>query len=74
MRNYEILTTIAGQPFAAKASALLEDAGIPIMVEHVDLGDDMLPLHGFRVLVPREFSGSAHRLITAAAALPHELN
>ena len=66
MKKYEILTTITEQPFASQTSALLEEAGIPILVEHVDLGNGEYPIHGFRVLVPGEFSGSAQRLISAA--------
>ena len=74
MQKYQILTTISEQPSATRASDLLEGAGIPIVVEHVDLGGGEYPIRGFRVLVPAEFSRSAQRLIAAAANLHHKLN
>jgi hypothetical protein len=69
MERYQVLTTTAEQPFVNKASEMLEDAGIPIMVEHVKIAEKSGVSNGFNILVPRQYQQSAKRLIDAASTL-----
>ena len=66
MDRYQVLTTTTKQPFVNRASEALERAGIPLMVEHVEVNEDGGSAIGFRVLVPDQYTQSAMRLIDAA--------
>jgi hypothetical protein len=76
MDKFEILTTTTEQTLANKTCAVLENAGIPVMLEHVELGDvnsgevekveeesrSEAKRSGFRLSVPHQFSKTAMRL------------
>lgn len=69
MEKYREITTITKKPEANRTTAALENAGIPVMIEHVEEKRDDIFIPGYRVLVPLEYSQSAARIISTAAKM-----
>ena len=69
MDNYLVLTTTTEQPLANRACEALEDAGIPLMLEHIHVKSGNKRAPGYRLLVPSSFSQRAQKLILKASAL-----
>ena len=66
--RFVVLTTLTDQSLANRACSLLESAGIPVMLEHVEIfGDDMRAI-GYRLMAPARMSQSAMRLVHAASS------
>ena len=63
MEKFLVLTTTTEQNFAAQTSETLENAGIPVMIEHVEILDGKDLAHGYRVMVPSQHSQSAMQLM-----------
>jgi hypothetical protein len=59
-----LFTTTEARIADASCEAL-EDAGIPVMIEHVDVLEEGERAPGFRLLVPSEHSQEALRLAQA---------
>jgi hypothetical protein len=71
--RFLVLTTTFEQALADRTCAALEDAGIPVILEHVqisdrDLDDNPYTASGFRVLVPAPHTQTAMRLVTATSS------
>jgi hypothetical protein len=71
--RFLVLTTTFEQALADRTCAALEDAGIPVILEHVqisdrDLDDNPYIASGFRVLVPAPHTQTAMRLVTATSS------
>ncbi|MFM1849006.1 MAG: hypothetical protein RL417_2480 [Pseudomonadota bacterium] len=71
--RFLVLTTTFEQALADRTCAALEDAGIPVILEHVqisdrDLDDNLYTASGFRVLVPAPHTQTAMRLVTATSS------
>jgi hypothetical protein len=62
MEKFQILTTTTEQSLANKTCAVLEEAGIPVMLEHVEMAEGRSRVSGFRVLVPIQHTQTAMRL------------
>ena len=62
MDRYVVLTTIFEQVLANKTCEALEDAGIPVMLEHREVVNDGERASNYRVLVPSQFTQTAMRL------------
>ena len=67
MERFMVLTTTTEQPFVTRATELLEEAGIPVMIEHVEIMDSKNRALGYRVLVPRQYTQYAMQLVDAAS-------
>lgn len=67
MDRFLVLTTTTERPFANKACALLEDAGIPVMMEHVEITQGNCRASGFKLLVPSQYTQTAMRLVDQAS-------
>ena len=63
MEKFLVLTTITEQRVANHYCAVLEDAGIPVIIEHVEILDGSLCALGYRLLVPAEFTGAGMRIL-----------
>ena len=68
MDKFILLTTTKERNAANRACAALEDAGIPVMIEHEATVEDVDQGEGFRVLVPSQFTQAALKLTGAAAS------
>lgn len=67
MEQFVVVITTTDQPLADRACAALEDAGIPVMLEHVEIHENNFRASGYRLMVPSQFVQSAQRLTRAAA-------
>ena len=67
MDKFLVLTTTTEQRLANRACELLEDSGIPVMLEHIEIMDGNTRAHGYRLLVPAQFSQTALRLVDVAS-------
>ncbi len=65
MERFLILSTIKEQSLANRACAALENAGIPVMIEHVELRENGEKSQGFRLLVPSQYTQTAKRIYDA---------
>jgi hypothetical protein len=63
MDQYLVLTTTTEQPLATRACDALEDAGIPLLLEHIEMSSGKHKASGYRLLVPSRFSQRARRLV-----------
>ena len=72
MERFLVLTTTTEQPLANRTCAVLEDAGIPVMIEHVEITDGGSRALGFRLMVPSQFTQTAMRLIAATSTAYYE--
>ena len=68
MDKFILLTTTTERTIANRACAALEDAGIPVMIEHEETSANAEDASGFRVLVPSQFTQAALKLTGAAAS------
>jgi hypothetical protein len=71
--RFLVLTTTFEQALADKTCAVLEDAGIPVILEHVQIserGSKEAPYKasGYRVLVPAPLTQTAMRLVSATSS------
>ena len=71
--RFLVLTTTFEQALADKTCAVLEDAGIPVILEHVqisdrDVRDTPYTASGYRVLVPAPMTQTAMRLVSATSS------
>ena len=71
--RFLVLTTTFEQALADRTCAALEDAGIPVILEHVQISDrnaENIPYKasGYRVLVPAPHTQTAMRLVTATSS------
>jgi hypothetical protein len=66
MEKYREVRTTAHRPAANKMSAVLENAGIPLMVQHVEISSGQDLETRFRLLVPDQHSQKALLLVNAA--------
>lgn len=62
MDKFILLTTTSERAVANRACAALEDAGIPVVIEHEENPADTDETAGFRVLVPAQFTQAAMKL------------
>lgn len=69
MDRFVNLTTIGDRLLANRVCQSLEDAGIPVMLEHVEIVQNLQRTSGFRLLVPLESLQTAQRLADATARL-----
>lgn len=67
MDHYVLLTRISDQPLANKACAALEDAGIPVMLEHVEVTSGATRASSYRLFVPSQFTQTAQRLVSTSS-------
>lgn len=67
MEKFLVLTTTTEQNLAARACDMLENSGIPVMLEHIEILDGNTRAHGYRLLVPSQYSQSAMRIVDAAS-------
>jgi hypothetical protein len=70
--RFLVLTTTFEQGLADRTCAVLEDAGIPVILEHVQIADRTpeniaYKASGYRVLVPAPHTQTAMRLVTATS-------
>lgn len=63
MEQFLVLTTITEGALANTICAALEDANIPVMLEHIALRDEGTGTAGFRIMVPSHFRESAMRIV-----------
>lgn len=61
--HYILLTRISEQPLANKACAALENAGIPVMLEHVEVKSGATRASSYRLFVPSQFTQTAQRVV-----------
>jgi hypothetical protein len=59
MERFLVLFTTTESRVADASCEALEDAGIPVMIEHVDVLDQGSKIAGFRLLVPSHHSQEA---------------
>ena len=62
------LTMTTEVSLASQTCAALEEAGIPVMLEHRDIEEGSAHYSGFRLLVPMDYSQSARGVANAASA------
>ena len=67
MDRFLVLTTTTDQPLANKACEALEDAGIPVMLEHIEILSGKTRASGYRLLVPSQFTHTAMKVIDATS-------
>ena len=65
---FVVLTSISEQQLATKTCEALEEAGIPVLLEHREIVDGPRKATGYRVFVPAQFRQSAMRLASAASS------
>lgn len=72
--RFLVLTTTVEQALADKTCAVLEDAGIPVILEHVKISDRdaSFKASGYRVLVPAPMTQTALRLVSATSSAYYE--
>jgi len=61
--QYIVLSTVSEQLGALRATDVLEDAGIPVMVEHILASRTQSKQKRFKVMVPDRYSQKANQLI-----------
>jgi|GEM_PF-1845978 len=66
MDRFVVLVTTTDQPLAERCCAALEEADIPVMLEHVEIHDGTLRASGYRLMVPAQLSTAAHRIADRA--------
>ena len=66
--EYVVLTATSEQGLANKTCEALEDAGIPVMLEHREIKSDGNRASGYRVLVPMQYTHTAQKLASAASS------
>jgi hypothetical protein len=71
--RFLVLTTTFEQALADKTCAALEDAGIPVILEHVQISEREgakggYKASGYRVLVPAPHTQTAMRLVSATSS------
>jgi hypothetical protein len=72
METFVIISTITNQETANQSCALLEDAGIAVMLEHLELSfDDGVTGRAFRLLVPQRDNMRAQRIISGLVSVMH---
>lgn len=74
MEKYCAITTVTDQNLANRICAVLEDANIPVMLEHVEVVDNYRRDSGYRILVPSGNLRKAIRLFEGAAVAFHAQN
>lgn len=75
--RFLVLTTTFEHGLADRTCAVLEEAGIPVILEHIQVADrtpDNVPYKasGYRVLVPAPHTQTALRLATATSRAYYE--
>ena len=70
MEQFLVVTTTTEQNLADRACAALEEAGIPVMIEHIEIVDGKQRASGYRLLVPSQFTQTAMKVVNASSALP----
>lgn len=68
MTNYLPISTLSDSVVADATCEMLESAGIPVMLEHVEIIHGNLRSPGYRVLVPEQFATRADLLVTMASS------
>lgn len=63
---YLVLITSTERSVVNRACNLLEESGIPVMIEHVELLDGPTRARSYRVLVPSEFAQTGMRIVQTA--------
>ena len=74
MEKYCAITTVTDQGLANRICAVLEDANIPVMLEHVEVVDNYKRDSGYRILVLNEKMRRAMRLFESTAVAFHTQN
>ena len=69
MDDYVLVSRITEQPLANRACAALEDAGIPVMMEHVEIKNGPTRASSFRLLVPSQFTQTAQKVVNNASTV-----
>lgn len=64
MEKFLVLKTFTDQTAANDACASMEDAGIPVMLEHVVIESDGGSASGYRILAPAQFTQSAQAVLS----------
>lgn len=68
MEKFEVLTTTTEQKLANQTCEALEEAGIPVMLEHREIVEGPGRACGFRVLVPSDCMQAAQMLARRAGS------
>lgn len=63
MDKFLVLDTFTDQGMAEVACTALEEASIPVMLEHVTINDELGAVYGFRIMAPANFSQAATILL-----------
>ncbi len=71
MERFVVLTSTTEQTLANKTCELLEDRGIPVMLEHREILNGKERASSYRLLVPIEFVQTAKRLTYATYSSAH---
>ncbi|MCB0339368.1 MAG: hypothetical protein KDD53_07180 [Bdellovibrionales bacterium] len=69
MEQFFVLTTYSDHMVADSTCGLLEQAGIPVMLEHVEIHEAGVAASGIRLLVPFEYTQRAMKIIEAGKGL-----
>lgn len=65
MERFVVLTSTSEQTLANRTCELLEDRGIPVMLEHREILNGAERASSYRLLVPIEFVQTARKLTYA---------
>lgn len=68
MDRFIVLTSIAEQTLANSTCEALEEAGIPVILEHREIVDGNQRACGYRVFVPVQHQQAALKLANAASS------
>ena len=63
MEEFLPITTFSRRDLANRACANLEDIGVPIMLEHIEIIEDGAPYSAYRLLVPTAKRQTALRVV-----------
>ena len=76
MERYLEVTTVQEASRADRSCEVLERAGIPVLIRHVEIVSGDFSSPGYTLLVPSQHSNQALRLVTEGSsgihAMPHE--
>ena len=69
--HFSVLTIITQSSVADRTCERLEEAGIPVMLEHVEISYGPQVSHGYRLLVPSTMHQNAMSLISLTSLEPY---
>ncbi|MCB0335357.1 MAG: hypothetical protein KDD62_03605 [Bdellovibrionales bacterium] len=63
MQNYTLIHTTIDRVLANKTAEVLENEGIAVLIEHIEIKSTTDNAHGFRILVPVQSAHESMRLL-----------